>query len=118
MGQKRTHALPHNRGDGTRLSAPLSIPSRAGAPLCRTGCQGDAILRRRNRGSLSTVYSAAHNICAELAGTFQRRLRCPAQISLTSTEVGQWTRKNGFCDLPPNASLWRKASGIARIKQY
>jgi hypothetical protein len=68
------------------------------------GWQRDAILRRRNRIGLSTVYSAAHNICAGLGRNLSEAIALPFSDILTSTEVGQWTRQNGFCDLPPNAS--------------
>ena len=66
----------------------------------------------------STMCSEVHKICAGLARNLSGAIALPLSDILTSTEVGQWTRQNGFCDLPPNASLWRKSRGIARIRPY
>jgi transketolase C-terminal domain/subunit len=68
------------------------------------GRQRDAILRRRKRVGLFTVCGEAHNICAGLGRNLSEAIALPSSDILTSTEVGQWTRQNGFCDLPPNAS--------------
>src|SRR5580692_3385046 len=62
--------------------------------------------------------SGLHNIWAGLGRNHSEAIALPSSDILTSTEVGQWTRQNGFCDSPPNASLWRKARGIARIRPY
>ena len=67
--------------------------------------------------NISTVCSDVHNICAGLGRNLPEAIALPPS-DILSTEVGQWTRQNGFCDLPPNASLWRKSRGIARIRPY